>query len=43
MLSNNNTTFIRDLYKNFHITPVRVTYSINEQRNHVNELIITNY
>ncbi|KJV55113.1 DNA adenine methylase family protein [Orientia chuto str. Dubai] len=38
-----NTAFIRDRYKDFHITPVRVAYSINEQRNHVNELIITNY
>ncbi|KJV51958.1 D12 class N6 adenine-specific DNA methyltransferase family protein [Orientia tsutsugamushi str. Kato PP] len=43
MLSNNNTTFIRDLYKDFFITHIGVTYSINEQRNPVNELIITNY
>ncbi|KJV54503.1 putative site-specific DNA adenine methylase [Orientia chuto str. Dubai] len=40
MLLNNNTTFIKDLYKYFHITPVRVAYSINEQRNHVNELLL---
>ncbi|KJV72062.1 putative site-specific DNA adenine methylase [Orientia tsutsugamushi str. TA716] len=41
-VSNNNTTFIRDLYKDFH-HHIGVTYSINEQRNPVNELIITNY
>ncbi|QES96428.1 DNA methyltransferase [Orientia tsutsugamushi] len=43
MLSNNNTTFIKSLYKDFFITHIGVTYSINEQRNLVNELIITNY
>ncbi|KJV71079.1 D12 class N6 adenine-specific DNA methyltransferase family protein, partial [Orientia tsutsugamushi str. UT76] len=43
MISNNNTAFIRDLYKDFNINTVTVVYSINEQRNPVNELIITNY
>ncbi|WP_231966162.1 hypothetical protein [Orientia tsutsugamushi] len=37
------TAFIRDLYKDFNINTVTVVYSINEQRNPVNELIITNY
>ncbi|WP_371223809.1 DNA methyltransferase [Orientia tsutsugamushi] len=31
------------IYKDFNINTVRVVYSINEQRNPVNELIITNY
>ncbi|CAM81108.1 DNA adenine methylase [Orientia tsutsugamushi] len=43
MLSNNNTAFIRDIYKNFFITHIPVTYSINQKRNLVNELIIINY
>ncbi|QES96780.1 DNA methyltransferase [Orientia tsutsugamushi] len=36
-------TFIKDLYKDFFIIHIGVTYSINEQQSLVNELLITNY
>lgn len=46
MLSNSNTDFIRDLYKDFHIEEIAVARNINckgEGRAKIKELIIRNY
>lgn len=46
MLSNNNTTLIKELYKDFNIHIIEVKRSINsngEKRGKVEEVIITNY
>lgn len=46
MLSNSNTSLIRELYKNYNIHVVQVARSINSKgsgRGKINELVITNY
>ena len=44
MLSNSNTDFIKNLYKNFDITPVTTTRTIaRSTRNVANEVLIRNY
>ena len=46
MLSNNNTAFIRDLYKDYNIDIVKAKRVINSDasnRGDVEEVIITNY
>ena len=46
MLSNHNTAFINELYKNFHIHVVNAKRMINSKadgRGDVEEVIITNY
>ena len=46
MLSNNNTDFIRDLYKDYNIGVVHAKRAINHKgdgRGAVEEVIITNY
>ena len=46
MLSNHNTSFINDLYKNYNIKVVNAKRSINSngnKRGNVEETIITNY
>lgn len=46
MLSNHNTPFIRELYKDFHITVVGAKRMINRDKNgrgEVEEVIVTNY
>ena len=46
MLSNHNTNFIRELYKDFHINIVSAKRMINANskgRGEVEEVLITNY
>lgn len=46
MLSNSDTTFIRELYKGYHINIVKATRMINRdatKRGKINEVVITNY
>ena len=46
MLSNSNTTFIKDLYKNFHINYLDAARSINSKgskRGKIKEIVVTNY
>jgi DNA adenine methylase len=46
MLSNSDTEFIKNLYKNFHIGTVKATRMINcdaTKRGKINEVVITNY
>ena len=46
MLSNSDTTFIRDLYKGYPINIVKATRMINrdaKNRGKINEVVITNY
>lgn len=46
MLSNNNTTLIKELYKDFNIHIIEAKRSINsngKKRGKVEEVIITNY
>ncbi len=46
MLSNSDTKFIKDLYKNYNINLVRATRMINcnaEKRGKINEVVVTNY
>ncbi|MFP3017928.1 MAG: DNA adenine methylase [Candidatus Tisiphia sp.] len=43
MLSNSDTSFIRDVYKGFNISTITVKYSMSNYRKISNELLITNY
>ena len=46
MLSNHNTEFIRELYKDFHINVIKAKRMINSKgngRGEVEEVLITNY
>lgn len=43
MISNSDTDFIRDLYKDFNVTTITIKYSISNYRKESNELLITNY
>ncbi|MCC8372200.1 MAG: Dam family site-specific DNA-(adenine-N6)-methyltransferase [Rickettsia endosymbiont of Pseudomimeciton antennatum] len=43
MISNSDTDFIRDIYKDFNIRTVDIKYSISQQRKISYEVIITNY
>ena len=43
MISNSNTSFIRNLYKNFNINTIKVKYSMPEHNKIADETIITNY
>ena len=43
MISNSDTAFIRNLYQNFNINTIQVTYSMPQQRKTSYEVIITNY
>ncbi|WP_147142020.1 DNA adenine methylase [Rickettsia asiatica] len=43
MLSNSNTPFIRNLYKNFNIKIIKVKYSMPENNKISDEVIVTNY
>lgn len=43
MISNSDTTFIRNLYQDFNINTIQVTYSMPQQRKTSYEVIITNY
>lgn len=43
MISNNDTSFIRKLYKNFNIRNVEIKYSITNHSKPSKEVIITNY
>jgi len=46
MLSNSDTKFIRDLYKDFNISFVKATRMINcdaTKRGKINEVVVTNY
>ncbi|HJD58142.1 MAG TPA: Dam family site-specific DNA-(adenine-N6)-methyltransferase [Rickettsia endosymbiont of Ceroptres masudai] len=43
MLSNSNTPFIRNLYKNFNINIIKVKYSMPENNKISEEVIVTNY
>lgn len=43
MISNSDTSFIRELYKNFNISTITIKYPISNYRRTSNELLITNY
>ncbi|CAK6517460.1 MAG: hypothetical protein IRF12RH_07045 [Rickettsia helvetica] len=43
MISNSNTPFIRNLYKNFNIKIIKVKYSMPENNKISDEVIVTNY
>ncbi|CAK6889138.1 Site-specific DNA-methyltransferase (adenine-specific) [Rickettsia helvetica] len=43
MVSNSNTPFIRNLYKNFNISTIKVKYSMPEHNKISDEVVITNY
>ncbi|WP_342256973.1 Dam family site-specific DNA-(adenine-N6)-methyltransferase [Rickettsia endosymbiont of Aspidapion aeneum] len=43
MVSNSNTPFIRNLYKNFNISIIKVKYSMPEHNKISDEVVITNY
>ncbi len=43
MISNSNTDFIRDLYKDFNLSTITVKYSISNCRRESSELLIKNY
>lgn len=43
MISNSNTPFIRNLYKNFNIKIIKVKYSMAENNKTSEEVIVTNY
>ncbi|CAK6517587.1 MAG: Site-specific DNA-methyltransferase (adenine-specific) [Rickettsia helvetica] len=43
MISNSDTPFIRNLYKNFNISTIKVKYSMSEHNKTVDEVVITNY
>ncbi|CAK6536966.1 MAG: site-specific DNA-methyltransferase (adenine-specific) [Candidatus Midichloria mitochondrii] len=42
-ISNSDTPFIRDLYKNFNISTIKVKYSMPEHNKTADEVIVTNY
>lgn len=43
MISNSDTSFIRELYKDFNISTITIKYSISNYRRTSNEVLITNY
>ena len=43
MISNSDTPFIRNLYKNFNINTIKVKYSMPKHNKMSDEIIITNY
>jgi len=43
MVSNSDTKFIRDIYKDFNINTIDVKYSLPDKREKLQELMITNY
>ncbi len=43
MISNSDTPFIRNLYKNFNISTIKVKYSMPEHNKISDEVVITNY
>lgn len=43
IISNSNTPFIRNLYKNFNIRIIKVKYSMAENNKTSEEVIVTNY
>lgn len=43
MISNSDTDFIRDLYKNFNIRTIEVKYDIHKKKRKTQELVISNY
>lgn len=43
MISNSNTDFIKNLYKNFNISTITIKYSLPNRRKESCELLITNY
>ena len=43
MISNSNTPFIRNLYKDFNIDTIKVKYSLPQTKKNTDEVIITNY
>ncbi len=43
MISNSNTPFIRNLYKNFNISTIKVKYSMPEHNKISDEVVIINY
>lgn len=43
MVSNSNTQFIKELYKNYNINTIDTKYSLHKKREKLQELMITNY
>ncbi|WP_425364610.1 DNA adenine methylase [Candidatus Tisiphia endosymbiont of Mystacides longicornis] len=43
MISNSDTSFIRELYKDFNISTITIKYPISNYRRTSNEVLITNY
>jgi len=43
MISNSNTEFIRDIYKDFSINTIEIRYSIINKKKPTKELLIMNY